>query len=550
MSGLTLYGRFQKSSRVSTDFGIYGFQGGLNVKDLPEQVGPNDLTIALNGYLRPGGGFASRYGMELRNTLGSGPIQGIFRYYRAIVNGSSVPPTARTIVQSGTTLYWAELGTVIGTVASGSQPFTAVQIQNPNDKYYPNGLTDCAVICTGAGGPYVYDGVRLYVPAGWAAASGARWCAVVNGILWFGGIPGYPNQIFGTGTGEEDDGSMQSLPAERNFVYTSSVVGLCAVGTGATAVLAVGRTTGITVLSGTGSTNFYQQDLPMADGVTAGRTMVALPNGQLSWLGNQAVYITDTQSAPQPLSYKVEPYILNDLIIGGYPISARSSCFSWVYNNRLHLGYYSGGAYPGYGAVPPANTILVYDLMLGGWTVLQTTPGISCATLMNAPSDPSPWVCLVGSSSSANVYTWDVEPVLGQTATDNGTPFTVTMQTKYFKLGEPGTVKALRRQYPEFFACGTLNVNVTAATDYGTSITNNEVLYPFASTVAQWDVSKWDEAVWAPSASFAPIVAPQTRVDYDGVAGDSFAFGVTTSVANPPWMYGGVTGVFHQRGRV
>ena len=116
-------------------------------------------------------------------------------------------------------------------------------------------------------------------------------------------------------------------------------------------------------------------------------------------------------------------------------------------------------------------------------------------------------------------FNWDVEPLLGQDATDAGVPFTVTIQSKFFKLGEPGTVKALRRLYPEFFACGTLSVNVTAATDYGTSVSSSEQFFPFPTDVAEWDISQWDEAEWAADPRYLPIVAPATRVDYDGVSG-------------------------------
>lgn len=548
MSGVLSLGRFSRGQKASRDFGIYGFAGGINVKDVGQQVGDNDLTLGLNGYLRPGGGFASRMGMTLFSALGIGPVSGIFRFYQGVVGGTTTS-VARTLEQIGNSLYWKEFNSVIGTIGTAAQPMTVVQIQNPNDPNFPGGLTDVAIICTGSGGPYVYDGTNLYVPAGWSGASGAQWVAVVNGIAWFGGIKGSPNQIFGTGNGQIGDFSFETLPAIRNFRLSGPVSGLCAMGTGAQAVLAIGRNNGITVLSGTGITNFYEQDIPMSDGVAAGRSMAAGPTGELYFLGNQAVYVLQGLGSPSPISYKIEPWVLNDLLIPGYPISARSSAWGCVYNNRYHLGYFSG-FYSGFGTIPPANTVLVYDISLGGWTVLQTTPGLACMALMNAPTDPQPWTALVGSASSNQAYNWDVEPLLGNTATDNGVAFTVDVQTKFFKLGEPGANKAMRRLYPEFFTCGTLNVNITVATDYGPPVSTSEQLFQVTTNEALWDVAKWDQALWAPPPAFLPIVAPQTRVDYDGVSGDSFAFGVTATVPNPPWILGGFTGTVHQRGRV
>ena len=250
-SGLTVLGKFQRGMPGSLDFSLYNFAGGLNVKDLPQQVGDSDLTEALNVYLRPGGGVATRMSMTLRSALGSpsDTVQGVFQYYRSIVSGVPVTPSSRTLLQIGNSLYWEQTNTLIGGIGgfgiNDALPMTAVQFQNPNDGAYPDGLTDCVAICSGAGGPYIYDGTRLYHPIGWNAAKGAKWCAVVNGVVWFGGIESAPNQIFGTGTGQDDDASMQQLPAYRNFVMSGPVMGLCAAGTGATAALVIGRSNGL-----------------------------------------------------------------------------------------------------------------------------------------------------------------------------------------------------------------------------------------------------------------------------------------------------------------
>lgn len=544
------YGKLQKGEADSMEFGFYGFRGGLNVKAAPQLVGDEDLTVAQDGYLRPDGAFQSRNGMSAYNaTTTSGPGMTILtRFYQDIVNGTPVgSETIKLLAQFNGELYTvtpigapAAVGTLGGTTA---QPMTVARIQDPNDPNHVSGLTDCEVICTGVGGPYIYDGSNLYTPAGWANASGAQYCAVVNGILWFGGIANFPNQIFGTGDGIL--ASMESLPAYRNFILSAPVAGLVAQGTGATATLVIGRNTGVSVLYGTGPSTFFLQDVPFQDGVTAPRSMVSA-NGVVYWLGRNAEYRFDAQTVPSQISQKVEPWVLNDPLTPGFPMTQnRNLSWSTIYNNRLHLGYCSTGPVP--------DTILCYDLAMNGWTVLRPGPGAASMCLLDAPSDPSPYTAMVGSSSGAlQAWTWDSVAISGGSAQpvfDGLFPVLAQAQSKYYKLGVPGTNKALTRFYPEFILYGIFNTIFTVSTDYGTITYSSVIDNPFAVTnVLVWDVGQWDVNVWGSGGSI-PFGAPLSRIDYNGVQGDSFAFGVSMNQALAPWIWSGGTGVYQQRGK-
>lgn len=402
-----------------------------------------------------------------------------------------------------------------------------------------SGDTDVLVMCTGAGGPYVYDGTHLYTPAGWSAASGASWCALVNGILWFGGIPSTPNTIYGSGDGIIE--SFESLPGYRVFVMSQPVTGLCGLGTGATAALVIGMNTGISVLSGTSPSTFYLADVPSDDGVMAGRTMV-YDNGTVYWLGRQAVYAFNGSSPPTPLSLQVEPFILNDLYVQGYPMNGtRSTSFAFVYNNRLHIVYESSQTY--------CNTLLVYDLIVQGWTVLQVPMGMASACLLDAPGDASPAVCIVGSGTTAQAYTWDVVPSIGDPATDNGVNISCQIQTKFFKVGVPGTNKALQRCYPEFYLSGPFYADWVIGTDYGTDTYSSIIVVNPDVGVAEWDVSEWDDFLWGGGSAFVSYNSPESRLDFGGIQAEAFAFGVQTTSGCAPWTFAGVSGVWNQRGR-
>ena len=547
-------GRTRRGGGGTLDFAAYNFRVGMDIKSTPQEVDDHALTIATNVYLRADGGVNLRNGMLAYGTapaVGSGTLA---RFYQDVKNGSVVTPeTVALLEQVGNTLYsvGSSSNTTIGSIYNGStpnaSPMTWARIQDPNDPHFPSGLTDVMVICTGSGGPYVYDGVNLYTPAGWSNASGASWCAVVNGILWFGGIAAFPNQIFGTGDGIT--ASMETLPSYRNFVLSAPVTGLCAIGTGANAILAVGRNTGLSLLYGTGPSTFYVQDIPFPDGVTAGLSMVS-GSGVLYFLGHMAYYSFDGTSTPQRVSKRVEPWILNDPVIAQqsnqYPMTGNFN-LSWatIYNNRIHLGYCANSS-----STP--NAILTLDLELAAWTVQTPTPGLSSMILFDAPSDPNPYVAYVG-AVNGQVYQWDYLGAFvnnnAPMVMDGSTPVLATAQSKYFKVGVPGTNKELTRFYPEFFVSSLpFSIPFTASTDYGNTTTTNVVdNAAVGSNVLVWDVGMWDVNLWAGS-GYSSFNAPASRIDFD-LQFEALAVGFAMSSAMAPFIWAGGSGSYQQRGR-
>jgi hypothetical protein len=547
--GITKLGKLQQGQPLAQEFGIYGFTGGLNVKTVPQQLGDSDLAVAQDGYLTSEGGFQLRNGMTRYGTAlpTAGPVY-LARFWQDVINGS---PQATELVyllaQNGTGLYsvGANRNTLIGTIGNSGVGMQYARIQNPSPLHFPNALTDCFVVCSGVGGPYVWDGTNFYTPTGWSAASGASWCAQVNGILWFGGIPGTPNQIFGTGDGVLEP--MESLPGFRNFVYSSRVMGLVASGTGAQAALCVGLNDGVAILYGTGPSNFYQMETPFADAVTAGNTMISY-DGTIFFLGHSADYAFSLGNVPTQFSQKVEPWILNRPYSSspanpGYPLTTnRAASWQTVYNNRLHLGYCSQLSTP--------DTVLVYDLDVNAWTVLRPTPGLASMILLNAPSDPDPYTALVGGTNGL-IYTWDVQPAEGASVYDDTAPVLAALQTKYYKIGVPGTNKAMFRFYPEFFLSGTFVGDFLLSLDYGGAQVTTPLSLAYVPFYGVWDVSTWDDADWGTGAQaeFVPFTAPTTRVDYPASQGESFSFGIQMTQALAPWIFAGGSGVVQQRGR-
>jgi len=562
---LQKYGKLQTGVPDSLEFGFFGFSGGLNLKAAPQLVADNELTIATNGYLRPDGGFQMRNGMQPYNasvTAGTHPLF-IQRYFQLVAGAAQVSNQFLLGVFNGSLYSIGATGapTNLGSVGGSTvQTVSWVRFSDPSctgngttsttQSYYA-GLTDVIVICTGVGGPYIFDGRNLYTPAGWASVVNASWCAWVNGVLWFGGVPLIPNNIFGTGTGPQGDQiSYETLSATREFNMSNPVTGLCAQGSGATATLVIALNKGISVLYGTGYSTFYLQDIPFQDGIVSGMSMVSY-DGVVFFLGHLGYYSFDGQTNPQIISTKIEPWILNDEFVPGFPLNQNwNLTWACVYNNRLHLGYCSSSSTP--------NVILCYDLRLQAWTVLQTTPGIASMCLLDAPTDPDPYVAYVGSSTSGQVYQWDYVSGTTTAIAYDGTvasPVLATVQSKYFKIGVPGTNKAIERFYPDFMISGPFKVNITLSFNYGQSSNQTITTAPTGLTtgsVGEWDVTLWDQSSWGGAVQLVNFGPPYTRIDYAGIQAEAYAFGVMMNGmlgGSSPWIWVGGSGVFNQQGR-
>jgi hypothetical protein len=431
--------------------------------------------------------------------------------YASTTNGNRASETAQNVspIAVGTTTFLFS-ALIAGTAPPASDTAIAA--------------SDVLVICTGSGGPYVYDGSTVYVPAAWTTnCPAARWCQVVNNILFFGGIASQPNLVVGMALGHPETLATAGM---NNFTFSHQVQGLAIFGAGATAGLVVGLTQGIAVVYGTGLQNFYEQEVPSYDGVAAGRTMITV-DGYVYFLGRDDIYMFDG-TAIQPMGQKVRPYILNDPLFDNQwdiPMSG-SRPLSWAmyYNRRIYFWYDTGN-------VGHPNCALVWDMNLHGWTTL-VGESLNAACLLDASSDGAPLACVVGGSTTAQCYNFDVYNGTGHNVDDAGTGIAVQVSTKYFKVGQPGTDKRLMRAYIELFLesfAGVILIN----TDYGAQSTS-KVVASATLTGAIWDVSDWDESSW--SAGFLQFVNPRT--DFE-VKFEALSLGVfSNAVMAPFWLQG------------
>lgn len=536
-------GRHNNSQRT-LDFSLYDISAGINKKKAPQELNDNELTIGTNGYLRDDGGFIGRLGVARRQPqFNTQQTAGTIRFYQNVV--SAVPlvtPKVYTLAQSGGTLFDVDRNVTYGgagALGPTGGPWSAVQVYDPNR----NGGTDVLVICTGNGGPYIFDGTVIYTPANWTTnIPGARFVQLINGILWFGGIPGQPTFVFGSQLFGSAGGGPEFIPFYNELQVSRTITGLGVIGAGSQAALAVGMTQGISLIVGTGAQNFTVIEMPSQDGPVSYRAMITV-DGILYYQGQVAMYRCDGYSI-YPISNPVEPWILNDPTAQEFPMNGdRTLCWTMYYRHKIYFWYDSGNT-------GVTNTALVYDMIRTGWTIYRGSIAFSCGAVLNAPGDPDPPQFIVGDANSGIIYNFEVSiPQVGipeayWPTSDDGASIFVQCQTKFFKIGQPGTPKTLLRVYPEIFAT-IAQPGLGIATDYAVASTFDTI--PIAAEAAM----TWGTSLWGPPTTWATAGLSFTalRIDFN-LQAEAFAFVMQSNDMNPPWRWVGLTGVFSQNGKV
>ncbi|MGB8520844.1 MAG: hypothetical protein WCD38_11845 [Candidatus Tumulicola sp.] len=523
-----------RRARTLEDFAHYGFDGGINIQDSPQEIPDKDLTQAVNVYLETNGDVSIRRGMVAKGPLIAGVGKGIYRFYQEVVAGAPAS-VAVTVAHIGDSLYNADTGALISTLGgmgTGSLPMSFARVFDPQRA----GGTDILIICTGVGGPYAYDGATFYTfNSTGTTITGARWCQLVSGVLFFSGIPGQPNLVAGSALGVPE-----SLPGYATFAMSYPVTGLGTIGVGLQTNLVVGMQQGLTLITGVNPLTYVEQEIPDEDGVVSGRSMVTV-DGILYFLGEYAYYRYDGAQFTE-ISRKVRPWFRNDPLSQDYAMNGvRSTSWAYYYARRIYL-FYSSNNLNG-----PPNVGLVYDLITGGWTIYAGV-ALNGMALVNAPGDPDPSTCVVIDASKGQQYTFDVYADAKFNISDAGAVVAASFQSKYFKIGDFGAKKTLLRLMIETIFYGQLEfVAVNILADYSTTPT----LLPL--TLAPPFASQFDSAIFDSSTFAGTNTGYQdTRFDVNMQA-EAFSFGLqapsplSTSVASQPWKVMGFTGRISQQ---
>lgn len=424
-------------------------------------------------------------------------------------------------IGSGSTTTYTDTG-------AGTETVTTPPVSNTGGV----APSDVAVLCTGSGGPYLWDGYTISTPSDWTAnAPSAKYCQVVNNILFFGGISIQPNLLVGMKVGHPETFALVNEDA-----ISLPIAGLGVVGAGAQAYLIVGMSRGIAVISQYGLI-VSENDLPMSDGVDGYRTMISV-DGYCYFVGSFGIYVTDGVNV-QRISDKVEPWILNDPLYPDFPMNGdRTQSWALYFNNRIYFFYLSNTHF---------QTALVWDVRLQGWTVYNIASGgpeLIAGVVLDAPGDTVPHTAVVGGYLTSQLYNFDVYNGTGHNVDDAGTTIQTSVLSKYFKVGLAGHDKQLQRCDFEFFldSTGGFGGVAVAQTDYGAS-SSAQVVTP-APAGAQFDSAIFDVSTFASGTRNYVKQRMDTMLRFEAVA-----FGCQTQDTNPPYVFAATSGVYLEEPR-
>ena len=545
--------------RSLVDFMQYNFGEGINIQDSPQEIADSELTAAVNVYLSTEGDVLQRNGMTRKGPAvpGGGGL-GIVRFAQNVVGGKA-EQTAQTVMQVGTNLVNADTGYVYGNIGTTALPMSTAQIFDPSY----NGGTDLLVICTDATGPYAFDGTNVvnYNP-GPTTVTGARWCLVLNDILWLAGIESDPNLVVGSVPGQPE-----SVPGYGTFATSTPVTGLGVIGVGLQSAVVAGLQVGVALITGFTPDSYTYQEIPNEDGVTSGLSMITI-DGILYLVGNYAIYRYDGVNFTE-ISRKVRPWLQASILYPQFPMNGnRQLSWAMYYNRRIYFWYCSNSTVP--------NTALVWDLARQGWTIYSSvTLAGGCA--LNAVGDPDPATFVVCDAKIGQQYQFDTYTNTQRNVTDDTVPINAYFQSKFFKIGMPGTPKTLLRTTIELFALPQQAGVFSVTTDYGATVSDFVTLFPTKTIGGTWGQFDWGKAAWGQvvpltsspyppntlvwgqgvwgKALWAPAAAPYFKERFDwNLQGEAFAFSFSTppkqTTPTAPWRFMGLTGRFSQQARV
>lgn len=519
------------------DFAKYGWPGGINIQDPPQEIADSDLTSAINVYLDEGGAISGRLGMQANGPVivRSGMGTGMYRFFQNVSGGS--PTTFKaTLMQVGGNLYNADTGQNYGSIGGfGAGSMSCAKVFDPDW----NGGTDLLIICTGSGGPYMFagtgpfGGLRPYATTG-TTVTGARWCYALNGILWFGGLPVQPNTLAGSIAGQPSQ-----LPGYAIFSFSSPVSGLSSLGLGLQSTLVCGLDYGVGLISGFTPNSYIEQEIIPSynqgarDGCVAGLAMCNV-GGYTFIPGRYAFYRYDGMNFNE-VSRKIRPWVLCDPTHPEFPMNGdRSLTWAMQWDQRLYFWFASNSAVP--------NVAFVLDITTNGWTVYNGV-ALGAAAAIDAPGDPTPTKLMVADAVLGQQHLFDTynstDPTSPWAVSDNGAVVSQSFMTKFYRIGVPGVLKRVIQS-----RSATLSQLATAA---NMCVTTNSL--EAGINVNQTSVTS------QLNSGLTTAAEPgfrNPRADWN-IQGEAFAFGMTTppGQATPvaPWRCTGITGRISQSPR-
>ena len=355
---------------------IQDFAGGLNMKDSPQSVRPNEAVECTNYIFSRTGEALVRRGYTLYGDVGTNaPIQGIYRFYRADASYLLVVSGGKVFVDS------AEKATGFDPAA----PFSFATWDWKNVCFLANGVDSLSV----------FNGSEVVSVAN--APASPKHVAVYANRLWVAHVDGDPTLLRWSELGDYEE-----WPATNFAAAAGPITGLVP-GYGQLYIFTPNR---VEVLVGTGGATTTEGIHTLLEGVgcVAPRT-IATHAGVTFFLGHEGVW-QFVGGQVRLVSRNIEPAVTNLT-----PLQ-RNSAVGVIYDGRYWLSLLSGNK----------REVYIYDIQHGWWTKFTGIDATAFAVFDGAHDDN----LLLSGDPSGRVWRQD------SGETDNGEIIQATWKSKMF----------------------------------------------------------------------------------------------------------------------
>lgn len=447
-------------------FPTQGWQGGINIRDAPDQIAPNELQTAENVVYDNAGGIAKRKGSRNQGTFGAGGdrVLSCYTFYRPNQN-----PQVLIHTSAGAMLYTNDVTAtpiVWGSITTGLSTTQPASFETENSKCY---FAETTVLGQWDGTTYNTIG---------SAPAGICYLRVWKDTMWAAGLSN-PDRLYSAAAGDPT-----TWPA-LNFVDIMHGDGdklTCIASDGLFLICFKQHRTQVV----SDPALFTNHTADFEKGCESHFSVVHMED-KMYYLSRLGVCWWQGDASSRLISYKIDPLFTPDLLnlanmslAYAYQLSDRCA---WAVPeigqsmNTLVIEYYPrlGPIYQISGNIGP-----------GPWT-FHRVPLTTFTTVRQGATE-----AVYGGHGTANKFMWLFSP----DGTDDGATFQSLAISASFNFGSPVYWKYFRR----VTVVGRGKFNLQFKRNYGTGVYATYVVDLRSSSLI-WNSGNWNVGPWGPDSN-------------------------------------------------
>lgn len=447
-------------------FPTAGFQGGLNLRDAPDQIAPNELQQVENVVYDNAGGLAKRLGSRNQGTFGAGAdrVLSTYTFYRPNLNPQVLIHTTAgkmyyTTDVTANPIVWTQITTGLST----TQP-AAFETQNSNC-YFAEGTV--LGQWTGA----AYSTIA-------AAPAGICFLRVWKDTMWAAGNTN-PDRIYSSSAGDPT-----TWPA-LNFVDIMHGDGDKITCLASDGLFLIGFKQHRTQVL-TDPALFTNRTADFEKGCESHFSVVHMED-KMYYLSRLGICWWQGDSSSRLISYKIDPLFSPALL----NLSSLNLAYAYQLNDRC------GWVLPEAGQSVPSVIIEYYprlgpiyqisgNIGPGPWTI-HRLPISTFTTVRQGATE-----AIFGGNPNANKFMWIFSP----DGEDDGVPFASIAQSASFNFGSPVIWKYFRR----CTVVGRGKFNLQFRRDFQQGIYQTYIV-DLNAVDDTWNVGVWNSGFWGPDSN-------------------------------------------------